>query len=902
MQNALKLAKSMKKGKFSLVENASLPEEISSMKVKLTEHECHVIEMLKRAADQNGIWQPKILRHLDSIDNLYQTILSEKGMKDYLGLEVDEEVDEKKGKGKKIEELRQKNTLDKIKTDIDTLKTVFMTHTWKNKPSFSHTESLEIKLLKMMFHIEKVRRKYLKDQEDEDEDEDEEKKGKIPEEYIYDLAFGCSKIISNLNSLEVKHKTQQKIMSIQSIQNNVVNDLKTVYERFIKDVDFDILHAAHNYPKFFIRTSYDSFLPGMEMSPYPSQLETIQFITKNKTNGFLLWLNTLTGEGKTSLVVSISKLCMNIAASNNSFKKLKVIYCCHEKLKTIKHQVGQYALKGAIPFALAEYDSLTKKITTKKSSKEEEVLIIADISSTISLLSSSCSSPYILFFDEPTFQLDQDNSEMIPILKDMFSVLPQMTILATATAPRQEDIPEFERMFLSKYPKALVHFISSTRVQIGSEICGFDGNVFLPHMGCKTIEELKKVVEKIKGDGFLQKCYTANVVNAMYASVQLFSKKYKFSGQIPDFSEYMSVAGNMNQLSIQTIGLKYLEIMIELAEKEDKIVEKFCNTRFTKTQIDFNQLPECFSNFENQTLVVTSNPKEFFDKYFTTYLLNTEKSIGSTFKELYKVYEKEKAKFEEKEKEVRESVEKIGKMSKDDREVVLNGRLNELYNDCPKLNIKDNYVIGSSEYFSDRKEDVSGRVCMSIEQINWSEISCEEKYQFGLALGVGILSPSLMSPSYTQKVIELASRGLLAYVLADEDICYGTNYPFENVIVDECLRHHSVKTIFQVFARAGRPGKSWKANIFAHSSILDIIRQYVFDNGYVDIETINILKTLKTIPQNKEIQEDKSMNVKEERKDKYEKEIEEIKEEEILQEEKEKKNEKEIEESWEDMC
>ena len=84
MQNALKLAKSMKKGKFSLVENASLPEEISSMKVKLTEHECHVIEMLKRAADQNGIWQPKILRHLDSIDNLYQTILSEKGMKDYL--------------------------------------------------------------------------------------------------------------------------------------------------------------------------------------------------------------------------------------------------------------------------------------------------------------------------------------------------------------------------------------------------------------------------------------------------------------------------------------------------------------------------------------------------------------------------------------------------------------------------------------------------------------------------------------------------------------------------------------------------------------------------------------------------------------------------------------------------
>jgi len=765
-------------------------------------------------------------------------------------------------KRKKDQTKFERKILDKMKADIETLKSIFLCkhkNTWKKRPFSLSSEPLEIKLLKLMYHIESVRKRYVQDEDVEDDEE------QISEEFIYDLAFGCSKMISKLSNMEVKHKTSQKMMTVQNLKNNVLNDLKKVYKRFLDDIEFDILHAAHNYSKFFIRTSYDSFLPGLEMSPYPSQLDTIQFISKNVSkNGFLLWLNTLTGEGKTSLVVAIAKLAMNFSASLN--EDIKVIYCCSEKLKTIRHQVGQYAMKGAIPFCLMDYDKVNKKVNTISIKSVKNVLLIADIDSTLSLLEENKGEKYILFFDEPTFELDKKNSEMIGYLTRMFNVLPSMSILSTATAPLREDIPRLEKSFLQKYPKANIEFICSTRVQIGSEICGFDGKVFLPHVGCTTITELREVIDKIKKDGFLQKCYTANVVNAMYMTLLSIAKKYKLKTDgILNFGEEMQVSGNMNQLTIQKIGLSYLEKVLEISSlvlpqvaslpserplattPSDEIVEKFCNIKFMKVPIDFRTMSERFSYFENQTLVVTENPKGFFNEYFQDYLSGAEKDMKMKFSDIYKKYTKEMEKFKEKEKEIYESVEKMSKMNKQEREILLQTRLNELFSQSPRMELSEKHIIGSKPYFEDRKEDTEGRVYISVDQIDWDEVVGEEKYLFGLALGVGIMSPSNMSHSYTQKVIDLASRGLLAYVIADEDICYGTNYPFENVIVDECLKDHSVKTIFQVFARAGRPGKSWKANIFAHQDILSIIKNYVFDPEYKDIETVHINMSLDRI-------------------------------------------------------
>jgi hypothetical protein len=157
--------------------------------------------------------------------------------------------------------------------------------------------------------------------------------------------------------------------------------------------DFNILTTAINYPKLLIRTSYDKFLPGMGLAPYKSQVDVIHSIATNKDSGILISLNTLTGEGKTSLCVAIAKLALHIRNTTNN-TNIELIYCCSEKLKTVRQQVGQYAYNGLIPFGIATHDDLTKKpiIVDNYNCKKLEIkriLTIADIESTIDLLKTN---------------------------------------------------------------------------------------------------------------------------------------------------------------------------------------------------------------------------------------------------------------------------------------------------------------------------------------------------------------------------------------------------------------------------------------------------------------------------------------------------------------------------------
>jgi hypothetical protein len=105
--------------------------------------------------------------------------------------------------------------------------------------------------------------------------------------------------------------------------------------------------------------------------------------------------------------------------------------------------------------------------------------------------------------------------------------------------------------------------------------------------------------------------------------------------------------------------------------------------------------------------------------------------------------------------------------------------------------------------------------------------------------GIAVFSSSITSQHYRSKVMEFASNGRLAYVIADESICFGTNYPFVRVFVDEKFAmNHSIAVINQVMARAGRMGLAWKATAFLPSTIIDRFTNYVitgkdscFDEG-----------------------------------------------------------------------
>jgi hypothetical protein len=96
--------------------------------------------------------------------------------------------------------------------------------------------------------------------------------------------------------------------------------------------------------------------------------------------------------------------------------------------------------------------------------------------------------------------------------------------------------------------------------------------------------------------------------------------------------------------------------------------------------------------------------------------------------------------------------------------------------------------------------------------------------------GVGVYSPSnkSLSSNYYDLILNLASNGQLAFMLADDSICYGANYPFSNVIIsDDIADVHSISTIFQLAGRAGRVGTSYQAFIRVGNNTGNRIMNYI---------------------------------------------------------------------------
>ena len=94
----------------------------------------------------------------------------------------------------------------------------------------------------------------------------------------------------------------------------------------------------------------------------------------------------------------------------------------------------------------------------------------------------------------------------------------------------------------------------------------------------------------------------------------------------------------------------------------------------------------------------------------------------------------------------------------------------------------------------------------------------EEADDFILKLlfcGVAIYAQSGLSAKYLDKVEELASQNFLAYIITDESLCYGANFPISNVILkDDLSSKLNMNEMFQLIGRAGRVGQSWTARAF----------------------------------------------------------------------------------------
>jgi len=117
--------------------------------------------------------------------------------------------------------------------------------------------------------------------------------------------------------------------------------------------------------------------------------------------------------------------------------------------------------------------------------------------------------------------------------------------------------------------------------------------------------------------------------------------------------------------------------------------------------------------------------------------------------------------------------------------------------------------------------------------------------------GVGIYAPTdrtVDNRIYNSIVLELASKKSLAFVISNDSICYGANYPFSHVLIGtDLIKSHSKYTYWQLAGRTGRVNSSWTSTVIVFDDAKDIIYNYIQRKDPVTIEALNMIRALERL-------------------------------------------------------
>ena len=196
----------------------------------------------------------------------------------------------------------------------------------------------------------------------------------------------------------------------------------------------------------------------------------------------------------------------------------------------------------------------------------------------------------------------------------------------------------------------------------------------------------------------------------------------------------------------------------------------------------------------------------------------------------------------------RKMASKLHKVSRDIQgDALLSGKLQEHQATAPVYHFPEWGQINTSKHIQKFARSHSHTIVPSfvrrpipLHTINFGEFTVNDDLILLLMAGVGIYSVGLDDPSYRSTVLSLASAGKLAYLIADESICFGTNYPINHVIIARDF-NHSLCTCLQALGRAGRPGKSPTADAIVPKSFAEALIAYTRNPTAPTRESINMM-------------------------------------------------------------
>jgi hypothetical protein len=686
----------------------------------------------------------------------------------------------------------------------------------------------------------------------------------------YELVVGIRKILQAIKKFNEKQKEDK----LEVISFQCINDLEYLHDKLSKFINYSPMITCEKYPRLIISTKYDKVISFTSLKPYRSQTELIDLVyenvTKDKINPTLVLLRAMIGSGKTTTSVSIASLVEQIKRSNID---IELLFCC--SVEPVRHQVGAFHYNTEIPFGIATMNKTTPIVTNhfscgkvhssrkikvrnkalresvKKAADKKRVTTIADLTSTLALLNvaKTTGKKYILFIDEPTVGADQENSPITSLVAEILNIAPEFTILASATMPDKSELKGIIEHFQSVYLTAQIKEIVSMETMIGNQIIDQYGNIIAPHTNCTNKETLKHICKRIENEPFVSRLYTAPILKILYN--ELKNKNIK---NLPNLDERFNNIKNLNQQSIQKTVLELLNI---LKTQSNETIKKVCSLTLNKesNEKQYFTKENIFTTdaykFTGGCLYAVSSPlelaKTLADEYFLNICMDT---IMKNYELKLNIYNK---KMEELKKH------KISETKKSNNELfehtTINDQIKELEESKPYIDFPSYLQINTHEHFKMfYKEDFEKDLDSSLIRTPLSPSNIPDFYVWDwikllLWCGVGIYNPSseYLTKEYNDYVLYLASTGKLAFLIADDTISYGANYPFTHVIIeDKMAKTHSIGSIMQLLGRAGRVGCSWSAFGYVSESTKTRLIEFIQGtktNG-ATLEAQNLIKAL----------------------------------------------------------
>ena len=754
----------------------------------------------------------------------------------------------------KADKIRYSNSVEKITDKIDGQLATFA-QTQFRQPSGLTDKVVEhrgIAFLYCAWFLITHRTAYLA------RDSTEIKTNEIP--FVYSIIVSMQRFVNFAKGYvgeSIIHSTGR-----ETVSTTLVADLETKLDALKEIFQFKGIKVYRHAPQLLVRCKFDIAVPTRSIRPYPHQAQVIDILNANFETGVCMGYVAMTNSGKTCTAVALAKLVQQ-KRSDPKYSDLQLIFCCN--LPAVKDQVAQWTFNVAnvadpVPFGIGCIDSRGPRVVNSFNCKSdaERIVIVCSPDVAKGLLSADgASEKYIVFHDEPTVGADVPGSSLLKQNVETMACPSKWTIWSSATLPSCDQMAPFIDIARAKFPDVKVEYVYSNRIQIGCDIYTYSGDVVVPHLGCKTREELTTTIEKIKAKPFLGRPYTPNVVETL---VRLMIR-HNISG-IPDIDTLFDDVDNLVADKMRETAMMLLEV---LATQSDAVIEAICASPITAHRLmksapeavastdevfdwEEEDKPECkvtsslvfnrlgtteAHKFLQPTLIASADPMNFALANFADLIDEIFKRVRSV-KKLYSEFERKlsewQAQYDRIEKDVGSAAKQrdreAPKMGSADDEI--SRRKQALEENRPTLTFPEHLQINTLPHITQNAKGTNViinpqfvRSPIDTTKIDIDKIVVAEEVLFLLFAGVGIYSPSCqhLNQGYLTTVLSLAKEGKLAFLVCDSTICYGTNYPVNRTIaMQDFAALHSTNTLQQFMSRAGRVGQSWIAEAYVDSA------------------------------------------------------------------------------------